>query len=258
MGAYLCRAAEWLKLQRLAWLALLLFAVFGFAISVSAYAVRLLEGAGLERAASLANVLSGQLEFGKDAQDLLLKISLFFIGLSAPYLFVVCRQRIAVLEALASGYWRNYLMGFLRTDLTMFILPPSYMICKNPQTFVGLTKTQIETENGIELRETWVPEAGRSAFIAHVDGKELPIAVDMCRNLNVLGDILSKEMNRPFGGLVCKVDTKFDYLAEKFFAMLQLEWAEYNKLSQTYYVLNGPRDGEFKKLIADALDPRDR
>ena len=92
-----------------------------------------------------------------------------------------------------------------------------------------------------------------ATFIAYADGKELPIAVDMCRNLNVLGDILSKEMNRPFGGLVRKVDTKFDYLAEKFFAMLQLEWAEYNKLSPTYYILSGPSDKEFKKYIARAL-----
>ncbi|MGR3413317.1 hypothetical protein [Pseudooceanicola nanhaiensis] len=125
MGARLCRAAEWLKLQRLAWLVLLTFATIGFFISVSAYAARILDGTRIVWAIDLSETLKSQLTFDEDLQDFLLKVSQFFIGLSAPYLFVVCRQRKAVLETLASGYWKNYLHGFLHTDIKMFVLPPT-------------------------------------------------------------------------------------------------------------------------------------
>ena len=250
MAALLCRVAEWLKLQRLAWLILLAFAVVGFLVSVSAYAARLLDGIGTPWATGLSDALTSQLSFDEDLQDFLLTVSLFFMGLSAPYLFVVCRQRKAVLEALASGYWKNYLHGFLHTDIKMFVLPPTHLICRDPKDFIALAKARLEREHGVEFREVRIPEAERTAFVAHRDGKPLPVAVDMCRNLHVLGDIISKEMNRPFGGTFCTVETKFDYLSKQFFATLKDEWSAFNGLSRSYFVLDGVSDPRLKQALA--------
>ncbi|MGS4984074.1 hypothetical protein ACVDG2_12070 [Pseudosulfitobacter sp. RP-4] len=235
-------------------MALLTFAVLGFVVSISAYTVRLLDGSGLVWASSLSATLERQLRVDEDLQDFLLKVSIFFIGLSWPYLFVVCRQRVAVLQALASGYWKNYLHAFLHADVNLYILPPTDLICRDPAEFVALAKARLEIECEVEFIETSIPEAGRTALVAHIDGKPLPIAVDMCRNLHVLGDIISKEMSRPLGGTFCTVETKFEYLSKQFFATLESEWASYNNLSQSYFILDGISDPRLKRAIELSIE----
>lgn len=254
MRSFLCRASEWLKLQKLFWLVVFFFAAVGFLVSLGATIDRLAKNTGWAWLDAVAGVKLNPLRLNEDLEGMAFSTSLFLLGLSAPFLLVVCRQRQAVLDALAKGYWNNFLRHFLLSDYQVFILPPTRAIADDTTAYESLMRRKLEKEYGIELVESDISAANRKAYVVCVDGKALPVAIDFCRNLAVLDDILRREADIPLVRGICRTGEKFDYLVGEFFEALQSQWSEINSLSHLFYKLDPNGDRRLEAAIKSTTE----
>lgn len=245
----LCRLAEWAKLQRMLWAVILVFALLGFGITTAAFLVDLLDGIEASWAKGAVALIRAHLKLDEDVASFLRSVSLTLIGVSVPYILIVCQQRKAVISALASGYWVNFLRHFVGKERKLIVLPPGHLITLETDSAIEQTKELFARRWGVELQEEPIAGTGRTAFIVYRDGQELPVVVDMCRNLTVLGEIIENELGRFLGGTLCTAETKFAYLSEKYFRHLEKEWISKMDLVRTIVVLDGVDDPKFEKII---------
>ncbi len=223
MKKILCRGAEWLSLQSLAWTALVMLALIGiFYTFIPALA---------DFTASHAPALS--VYFGA-LQNLIRllggddgAIRSFFWSLLAfcvTVRLVVCPRRKALIEALAEGYWTNFVAHIIeKTDFDLVVVRPTYGLYEDPDTYLGETVKAVEHALNVRLEERYLEAAGRAVFVARRDGLLQAQAFDFGRNLIVLGGIVKQEVERPFGGIVCTADTKFEFLSNKVYDRLAKE-----------------------------------
>lgn len=245
----LCRLAEWAKLQRLLWAVILVFALLGFGITTAAFLVDLLDGIEASWAKGAVALIRAHLELDEDVASFLRSVSLTLIGVSVPYILIVCQQRKAVISALASGYWMNFLRHFVGKERKLIVLPPGHLITLETDSAIEQTKELFARRWGVELQEEAIAGTGRTAFVVYRAGQELPVVVDMCRNLTVLGEIIENELGRFLGGTLCTAETKFAYLSEKYFRHLEQEWISKMDLVKTIVVLDGADDPKFERLL---------
>jgi hypothetical protein len=261
----LCRAAEWLKLQRLVWAAIFAFALIGLGITTAASLVGILDGISSPWVLRLVTLTRAHLQLDEDLAGFLRSSFLTLIGISIPFALIVCQQRKAVISALAEGYWRNFLYHFVkasseRTDnFKLLLLPPGHLITEETDSAIQQTKKRFSEKWSVELREEFIKEVGRSAFVMYRDGQRLNVAVDMCRNLAVLGRIVRDELGRILGGTFCTSETKFAYLAERYLSHLNTEWISKRDQSETITILKGiddPLIGEAVRLASSGTTPQ--
>lgn len=225
VSRFLCRMAERLKLQRLIWLVLVALALIGLAVSTGLWFVRRFENGASPMLQEAVTIVRSLVSLDDGLGSVIGSISWSVLLFSAPFLLVVCHQRKAALAALASGYWTNYLQRLISTDYQIALFPPRYFLSRNVDAYLDQVRRQIETDYGIELRETFIKDlrVRRSALMVWKNGQELPIAVDLSRNLTALGDIVDNELSQRFGGIVCTPGYKFEFLAEQYFRRLRLD-----------------------------------
>ncbi|MEW9922326.1 hypothetical protein AB2B41_22230 [Marimonas sp. MJW-29] len=245
----LCRLSEWAKLQRLVWAVILVFALLGFGITTAAFLVDLLDGIAAPWVQDMVSLIRKHLQLDEDIADFLRSVSLTLIGVSIPYILIVCQQRKAVISALASGYWLNFLRHFVGGDFKVVLLPPGHLITLETDSAINQTKAIFCSRWEIELREEYIKEAGRNVLVVYYDGQRLPVVVDMCRNLAVLGQIIENELGRVFGGTFCTAETKFAYLSKKYFTHLKSKWISKMDLVNSIMVLEGIEDPRFEAII---------
>jgi len=249
----LCRAAEWLKLQRIIWVVVLVFALVGFSLTTAAMAVRILDGIDHPSVKYLVDTIKTHLAFDEDVAGLIRTVSMTMIGLSVPYIFIVCQQRKAVLNALAAGYWKSYLSRFVGTDYKFIVIPPAHLITVETDSAIKQSSKLLSGRANIELKNEFIDEASRSALVVYKDGERLPILVDMCRNLTILGDLVENELGKFLGGTFCTAETKFRYLSEQYFKHLNSVWIRPMDILGTIVILKDLDDPIFEETINESL-----
>lgn len=224
-----CRIVEILKLQRLLWAGVIVAALFGLLVAFSVFIVSGFENSESDFMRGAADFLRHLVLFDPATADLISNVCLTILGFALPFMFVVCHQRRAVVSALASGYWNNYLSHLLNSNYRIVLIQPGFINNETAGLHLTEFKKYLEESQNIELRDETVEGARRSALVVYrsmADGTSLrlPVAIDLCRNLSILGDIVQKEINAPFGGLVCKEEYKFEFLSEIYFRYLRSYW----------------------------------
>lgn len=224
-----CRIVEILKLQRLLWAGVIVAALFGLLVAFSVFIVSGFENSESDFMRGVAEFLRHLVLFDPATADLISNVCLTILGFALPFMFVVCHQRRAVVSALASGYWNNYLSHLLNSNYRIVLIQPGFINNETAGLHLTEFKKYLEESQNIELRDEIVEGAKRSALVVYKstpDGTlvRLPIAIDLCRNLSILGDIVQKEINAPFGGIVCKEEYKFEFLSEIYFRYLRAYW----------------------------------
>lgn len=221
----LCRIAEYLKLQRLVWGLILLFAAIGFLISLLAFFSRLFKDQDIPILTTALKWFSDLLPLNPEAEGVLRTVSLTFIPLAITFGFVVCRQRQAVIDALVEGYWKNYLSHMLNgTNFDMVIVRATYGLSKNPELLIGQIKLRFQEELGITLRDEPIVGTQRTGHRAYRDERPLNVVFDFSRNLIPLGAIVDSELGKPLGGTFCRPEYKFDFIAERIYKKLTDDW----------------------------------
>lgn len=221
----LCRISEFLKLQRLVWSLILIFAAIGFLVSLLALLSRIVVDHDIPLITSTLNRFAELLPISPEVEGVLRSISLTMLPLAITFGFVVCRQRQAVIDALVLGYWKNYLSHLLKgTTLDLVIVRATYGLYQDPDLFIGQLKRKIQDELGIELVDEFLHGAQRTGFRAYQDGVASDVVFDFSRNLIPLGAIVDSELGKPLGGTFCKPEYKFDFIVEKIYQKLQDDW----------------------------------
>ncbi|WP_395543404.1 hypothetical protein [Neotabrizicola sp. sgz301269] len=220
----LCLIAEWLKLQRLAWGALLFFAGLGFLVAIAFSVAKILGH-------SSPAILSAALDYirrtalpSDEAAGYLRDVSFFLLPLAATFFFVVCQQRKAVINTLADSYYRNYLSKLREhDDRTIVLIKPTFGLCADEGNYLRDTIRLLEAKLKVELREEYAGSPGRSVYAAYRSSLLLPLVFDFCRNQAILGDIVRNEVDGKFGGIFCRPEYKFEFLSKKVFERLEEE-----------------------------------
>lgn len=221
---HLCRIAEWLKLQKLAWGAVLLFAGLGFAVAVAVSVVRYLGQSSPEFLTAALNYVRQTLLPSDEAAGFLREVTIFLLPLAASFFFLVCQQRQAVINTLADGYYRNYLSKVREHDpRTIVLIKPTFGICVDEGNYLRDTIAILSEALSVEIREEYAGKSGRSVHAVYRGSEQLPVVVDFCRNQSVLGDIVRNEINGKFGGTFCRPEYKFEFLSERVFDRLKDE-----------------------------------
>lgn len=221
----LCRIAEYLKLQRLVWSLILIFAAIGFMVSLLALLSRIVVDQDIPMITSTLKRFAELLPISPEVEGVLRSISLTLLPLAITFGFVVCRQRQAVIDALVHGYWKNYLSHLLKgTTLNVIIVRATYGLYQDPDLLIGQLTRRIQDELRIILADEFLPGAQRTGFRAYRDGKALDVVFDFSRNLIPLGAIVDSELGKPLGGTFCKPEYKFDFIVEKIYQKLEDDW----------------------------------
>lgn len=220
----LCQIAEWLKLQRLAWGALLVFAAVGFAVAAAFSLARILGQSSPEILSAVLDYIRRTFLPSDEATGYVREISIFLLPLAATFFFVVCQQRKAVINTLADSYYRNYISKVREHDpRTIVLVKPTFGICVDEGNYLRDTIAMITKKLKVEVREEYAGSPGRSVHAVYKNSQSLPLVFDFCRNQSILGDIVQNELNGKFGGIFCRAEFKFEFLSEKVFQRLDDE-----------------------------------
>ena len=206
----LCRISEFLKLQRLVWSLILIFAAIGFLVSLLALLSRIVVDHDIPLITSTLNRFAELLPISPEVEGVLRSISL---------------TMQALIDALGLGYWKNYLSHLLKgTTMDLVIVRATDGLYQDPDLFIGQLKRKIQDELGIELVDEFLHGAQRTGFRAYQNGVASDVVFDFSRNLIPLGAIVDSELGKPLGGTFCKPEYKFDFIVEKIYQKLQDDW----------------------------------
>lgn len=235
----LCRIAEYLKLQRLMWALVLVFAALGFTISILALFARLFKEQNIPFVTSALKWFADNLPMSPEVEGVLRGVCLTFIPLALTFGFVVCRQRQAVIDALVLGYWKNYLSRLLTgTTFDVVIIQATYGLYQDTELFIAEVRRQFEDEFGVDMSDEVVTGTKRTAYRAYRDGQPLNVIFDFSRNLVPLGAIVDSELGKPFGGTLCRPEDKFDFIAERIYKKLREDWLSHVDLNSRVTVVS--------------------
>lgn len=134
--------------------------------------------------------------------------SLFsFMSLSFIYLFKIPHIRETTIQAIASGYYENFLSKVIESahreysNFRTIIVLPSYELVENPDIYWSRLKSIIEGM-GFKLEESRSDEIfGRRIFTIYKRGSDssLPVFIDLPSTLKVIRKIIELEAHMPAG-----------------------------------------------------------
>jgi hypothetical protein len=150
------------------------------------------------------------------------------LGAALVFWGFACPQRTAVLRALASGYYNNFLKRVIEATgaSKIVVMRPAYDVLADPRTYEKDVVGGL-TARGLDVTSERVGPAEDPRTILAVKknkGNAQLVYLDISRNLTVLKDLTDEEMRWFPTNKICTAETKYKCLRRSYFRVL---WESY-------------------------------
>ncbi len=234
----LCRLVEFLKVHRTIWLLVLAIACVGIFFTV--YYGLFISGNIFYSTSTPSDPLGRHSSYTWlstrtpiNATTIGWLESIFFacLGLGFTFCFVVCRQRKAVIAALAAGYWRSHLEGalkwFTEQDAAprIIILKPTFKVLEDVGYFENeIVRSLRQGRPELDIEPQTVGEPPRTAWtLKDRNGTNVAVIIDFARNLTALKDLVESEAFGPVGKVFWPPRSKYEFLRDEYFRFFHKE-----------------------------------